>query len=145
MARLNADRAGKIIKKIKNSSGCSDTSSAELESKPVKNIGSRGKVNENIQKNIEQLDSVRKDDIDSVELNSLINEAISIIRKTFRNSAIPAKEKRDKALTIVNKYLPSGLNIKHDATDSFISVVKDLHNMEKNAKRSEELKSKKKK
>ena len=83
-------------------------------------------VNKYIQKANEQLDLVKQDDVDLVELRTLINEAIAILRKSFR-SGMSAKEKRDKALAIVNKYMPSGMNVTHEVGDSFIDLIKDIN------------------
>lgn len=93
-------------------------------------------VNENIRKVQEELENVKQDDIDSNAMNVLINQAIHITSKALKSSKVPAQEKRNKALSIVNKYMPSGMNHKIEVGDEFLNVIKAIHKKPTKKKRA---------
>jgi len=95
----------------------------------------RIKVSDRLKKATDLLDKCSAEEVDVGLVNQLVNEAIHITRRGFRSSKTPSKEKRDKALSIVNKYMPSGLNIKHQAGDEFLALVKDIHKQDKLVKK----------
>ena len=90
-------------------------------------MAKKNSVIENKKKYKERISDVKTDDIDTTAMNVMINKAINIVDATLTSTSTPAKEKRDKALAIVNKYMPSGLNVKHEAGDNFLELVKQIH------------------
>ena len=84
-------------------------------------------ANENIDNYARELDNLKKDDVDLLQLRSLVNESIHIMRKALRSKGTSAKEKRDKALAIVSKYMPSGMTVTHEVGDSFLNIVKEVN------------------
>ena len=74
---------------------------------------------------IEKNEKVEKVDVNA--MNIMVNKAVKITTATLKSRTLPKERIRKIAEDIAKRAMPSGVNLSHEAGDSFIEAVKSLH------------------